>query len=102
MVIRLSHRLHHGVYTMVGAYPKVFTPWHRRSQEWAIHDCKSLNGVTVNGQAIGEEGRTGSHDWRRDAEDISLVMIMCIYIYIFTIYIYIKIHIHIFILYIIS
>lgn len=27
-------------------------------QEWAIHDCKSLNGVTVNGEAIGEDGRT--------------------------------------------
>eukprot|EP00435_Cladocopium_sp_Y103_P013165 s2327_g3.t1 len=27
-------------------------------QEWAIHDCKSLNGVTVNGEAVGEDGRT--------------------------------------------
>lgn len=27
-------------------------------QEWAIHDCKSLNGVTVNGETIGEDGRT--------------------------------------------
>ncbi|CAK9085413.1 E3 ubiquitin-protein ligase RNF8 (RING finger protein 8) (RING-type E3 ubiquitin transferase RNF8) [Durusdinium trenchii] len=27
-------------------------------QEWAIHDCKSMNGVTVNGEAVGVSGRT--------------------------------------------
>ena len=36
--------------------------WHSRKsqlwQEWAIHDCKSLNGVTVNGETVGEDGRT--------------------------------------------
>ena len=25
-------------------------------QDWAIYDCKSLNGVTVNGTLIGPEG----------------------------------------------
>ena len=30
-------------------------------QEWAIHDCKSLNGITVNGEPIGEDGRTLRH-----------------------------------------
>lgn len=28
------------------------------AQEWAIHDCKSMNGVTVNGEAVGVSGRT--------------------------------------------
>lgn len=30
------------------------------AQEWAIHDCKSVNGVTVNGEAVSEDGRSAA------------------------------------------
>ena len=45
---------HHGVYPKGNS----LRPFFPATQEWAIHDCKSLNGVTVNGEAIGEDGRT--------------------------------------------